>query len=67
MIFEYYKVKVCEKWLESVLWREIKTSNIEYYDILYAADRAILKRDLPKKSEVGEWKIILSTKIIFIK
>ena len=50
-----------------VLWWDTKTSNIEYSDIQYAAERAILKRDLPKKSEVGEWKIILSTKIIFIK
>ena len=30
-----------KKWIKLVLWGDIKMSNIEYYDIQYAADRTI--------------------------
>ena len=39
--FECYEVKFCKKWIELVLWWDIYTSNIEYHDIQYAADRTI--------------------------
>ena len=35
----FYLVKVCKKRIGLVLWWDIKTSNIEYYDIQYAAER----------------------------